>query len=68
MPAIAKLQKTDPVALTRALIRCPSVTPQEGGALDLLEAVLRDLGFDCHQATRIPRGSCPPSRTLSAIN
>ena len=49
MPAIAKLQKTDPVALTRALIRCPSVTPQEGGALDLLEAVLRDLGFDCHR-------------------
>lgn len=49
MPAIAKLQKTDPVALTRALIRCPSVTPQEGGALDLLEAILRDLGFTCHR-------------------
>ena len=28
----------DPVALTQALIRCQSVTPDEGGALTLLEA------------------------------
>ena len=31
----------DPVALTQALIRCPSVTPDEGGALTLLERMLR---------------------------
>ena len=36
---------TDPVALTQALIRCPSITPVEGGALSLLEQVLRPLGF-----------------------
>ncbi len=30
----------DPVEMTRALIRCPRVTPEEGGALDLLEEVL----------------------------
>jgi succinyl-diaminopimelate desuccinylase len=36
---------TDPVALTQALIRCPSVTPVEGGALTLLEQVLQPLGF-----------------------
>ena len=30
----------DPVALTQALIRCPSVTPHEGGALTLLFTVL----------------------------
>ena len=28
---------TDPVALTADLIRCPSVTPEEGGALVLLQ-------------------------------
>jgi succinyl-diaminopimelate desuccinylase len=28
---------TDPVELTAALVRCPSVTPEEGGALQLLE-------------------------------
>lgn len=39
----------DPVELTRALIRCPSVTPAEGGALDLLERVLSDLGLTCHR-------------------
>lgn len=42
----------DPVDLTARLIRCPSVTPEEGGALVLLEQVLRDAGFDC---TRVDR-------------
>jgi len=41
----------DPVALTRALIRCESVTPAEGGALALLEAVLKSAGFACHRMT-----------------
>ncbi len=41
------------VELTQKLIRCPSVTPAEGGALDLLEAKLADLGFTC---TRLPFG------------
>ena len=44
---------TDPVALTQALIRCPSVTPEEGGALVLLEDLLSGAGFAC---TRIDRG------------
>jgi succinyl-diaminopimelate desuccinylase len=39
----------DPVALTQDLIRCPSVTPEEGGALDLLQGVLEGLGFTCHR-------------------
>ncbi|MFQ5467162.1 MAG: succinyl-diaminopimelate desuccinylase [Kiloniellaceae bacterium] len=41
----------DPVALARALIRCPSVTPAEAGALDLMEHTLGKLGFDCHRLT-----------------
>ena len=44
---------TDPVALTAALVRCPSVTPAEGGALVLLEEILSAAGFTC---TRVDRG------------
>ncbi|MDX2287739.1 MAG: succinyl-diaminopimelate desuccinylase [Hyphomicrobiaceae bacterium] len=36
---------TDPVGVAQALIRCESVTPVEGGALDLLERLLVPLGF-----------------------
>ena len=39
----------DPVTLAQDLIRCPSVTPAEGGALDHLQSVLSDLGFTCHR-------------------
>ena len=43
---------TDPVSLTADLVRCPSVTPEEGGALTLLENLLSEAGFAC---TRIER-------------
>jgi succinyl-diaminopimelate desuccinylase len=43
----------DPVRLTADLIRCPSVTPEEGGALQLLDALLTQAGFTC---TRVDRG------------
>ena len=43
----------DPVELTAQLVRCPSVTPKEAGALSALETVLQAAGFQC---TRIPRG------------
>jgi len=39
----------DPVALAAELIRCPSVTPAEGGALDLLERELTGVGFTCRR-------------------
>lgn len=39
----------DPIALTQALVRCESVTPNEGGALSLIERHLRDAGFSCHR-------------------
>ena len=37
----------DPVELSQRLIRCPSVTPEEGGALDELQVVLEKIGFRC---------------------
>lgn len=39
----------DPVALAQALIRCPSVTPEEGGALALLADILVRSGFEVHR-------------------
>ena len=39
----------DTLELAQGLIRCPSVTPAEGGALDLLAGELTSLGFDCHR-------------------
>ncbi len=41
----------DPVEIAQGLIRCPSVTPQEGGALSFLESVLGPAGFACHRLT-----------------
>ncbi|MCL4187813.1 MAG: succinyl-diaminopimelate desuccinylase [Rhodobacteraceae bacterium] len=43
----------DPVAIAAALVRCPSVTPREGGAIALLGALLAGAGFAC---TRVDRG------------
>jgi succinyl-diaminopimelate desuccinylase len=41
----------DPLAITRDLVRCPSVTPAEGGALAYLERVLGGAGFTVHRMT-----------------
>jgi succinyl-diaminopimelate desuccinylase len=46
----------DPIALTVDLIRCPSVTPIEGGALQLLDKLLSDAGFE---TWRVDRGDTP---------
>ena len=39
----------DPVKLAQALIRRPSVTPADAGAMDVLQRALEDLGFDCRR-------------------
>src|SRR5215216_3405315 len=39
----------DPVAIARDLVRCPSVTPAEGGALAYLEGLLKAAGFMVHR-------------------
>ncbi|MCB1515197.1 MAG: succinyl-diaminopimelate desuccinylase [Hyphomicrobiaceae bacterium] len=43
------LDTKDPVALTQALIRCPSITPDEGGALTLMQEILTPAGFACQR-------------------
>ncbi|MAR79542.1 MAG: succinyl-diaminopimelate desuccinylase [Rhodospirillaceae bacterium] len=44
-------QDIDPVKLSQSLIQCPSVTPNQAGALDLIQKILEANGFDC---TRLP--------------
>jgi len=46
------MQPVDPVALTADLVRCPSVTPADAGALDVLHSALSGAGFDCVWADR----------------
>jgi len=41
----------DPVALAQGLLRCRSVTPDDGGALSFLETKLKAAGFTVHRMT-----------------
>ncbi|MGH6953182.1 MAG: M20/M25/M40 family metallo-hydrolase, partial [Alphaproteobacteria bacterium] len=41
--------RIEPVELARALIRCPSVTPEDAGVLSVLGSALESLGFVCHR-------------------
>lgn len=47
----------NPTANLQALIRCPSVTPAEGGALTTLQAMLEPLGFEVSRMTASEPGS-----------
>ncbi|MCK1653143.1 succinyl-diaminopimelate desuccinylase [Bradyrhizobium sp. 149] len=42
---------TDALSIARDLIRCPSVTPADAGALGVLEKALTAAGFACHRVT-----------------
>ncbi|MFU1605084.1 succinyl-diaminopimelate desuccinylase [Sulfitobacter pontiacus] len=46
------MSSIDPVDLTAKLVRCPSVTPADGGAQDVLFDLLTEAGFDCAWADR----------------
>jgi len=41
----------DALSIARDLIRCPSVTPLDAGALDVLENLLKAAGFETHRIT-----------------
>ena len=57
----------DPVAIARDLIRCRSVTPDEGGALDYLQEVLGRAGFAVHRATFAEPGTAPVDNLYARI-
>ncbi len=49
----------DPIALTQDLIRCPSVTPADAGALGVLQRELEGMGFICHRLVFEEAGTDP---------
>ena len=57
----------DPVAIARDLLRCPSVTPQEGGALTFLEAALKRAGFETHRTVFTEHGTAPVDNLYARI-
>ncbi len=42
---------TDALSIARDLVRCPSVTPADAGALGVLENILKGAGFEVHRVT-----------------
>lgn len=57
----------DPVAIARDLIACPSVTPDEGGALALLERLLAPAGFEVHRPVFSAPGTPDVENLFAAI-
>ena len=57
----------DPTALARDLLRCPSVTPAEGGALSLIEGVLKAADFEVHRVTFAEPGTAPVENLYARI-
>jgi len=57
----------DPVAIARDLIRCRSVTPDEGGALAYLQELLARAGFEVHRAVFAEPGTAPVDNLYARI-
>jgi succinyl-diaminopimelate desuccinylase len=57
----------DPVAIARELIRCRSVTPEEGGALAYLQELLARTGFEVHRAIFAEPGTAPVDNLYARI-
>jgi succinyl-diaminopimelate desuccinylase len=57
----------DPVALARDLLRCPSVTPADAGALGVLERVLKGANFATHRVTFAEPGTAPVDNLYARI-
>ena len=58
---------SDPVAIARDLLRCPSVTPEEGGAIGYLHALLAKAGFAVHRMTFAEPGTAPIENLYARI-
>src|SRR5580693_4635793 len=57
----------DPVAIARDLVRCRSVTPEDGGALAYLHDVLAKPGFTVHRMTFAEPGTAPIENLYARI-
>ena len=57
----------DPVAIARDLIRCRSVTPDDGGALGFLQGLLEQAGFAVHLTVFTESGTAPIDNLYARI-
>ncbi len=57
----------DPIAIARDLVRCRSVTPEEGGALTFLQGLLAQAGFDVQRAVFAEPGTAPVDNLYARI-
>jgi succinyl-diaminopimelate desuccinylase len=57
----------DPVAIARDLIRCRSVTPEDGGALNFLQGLLEQAGFNVHRTIFTEAGTAPIDNLYARI-
>src|SRR4051812_38410274 len=49
--SVTPLMPTDALSIARDLLRCPSVTPADAGALGVLDTVLKGAGFEVHRVS-----------------
>jgi succinyl-diaminopimelate desuccinylase len=57
----------DPVAIARDLVRCRSVTPEDGGALGILQSLLAQAGFAVHRQVFTETGTAPIDNLYARI-
>jgi succinyl-diaminopimelate desuccinylase len=57
----------DPVTIARALLRCPSVTPADAGALGVIENALKVAGFEVHRVTFAEPGTAPVENLYARV-
>lgn len=57
----------DPIAVAQALMRCASVTPQDAGALGVVESFLKPLGFMCERVRFEEAGTEPVENIFAKI-
>ncbi|MGA9009814.1 MAG: succinyl-diaminopimelate desuccinylase [Xanthobacteraceae bacterium] len=57
----------DPLAIARDLIRCRSVTPDDGGALGFLQGLLELAGFEVHRMVFSESGTAPIDNLYARI-
>jgi succinyl-diaminopimelate desuccinylase len=62
-----KSLSADPVTIARDLIRCRSVTPEDGGALAYLQQILAQAGFAVHRATFAEPGTAPVDNLYARV-
>ena len=58
---------TDALTIARDLLRCPSVTPADAGALGVLEAILKSAGFETHRVTFSEPGAADIDNLYASI-